>query len=212
MDALNLAEALATRLCHDLAGPISACGNGLELLSSEDDASMKEQAMELMHMSAQEGIIRLQLFRTAFGQLKDIASADTEETRLMVEGYFSRSTVRLDWPGGGKAGFDKAIANPMRQVLCGMVLFTAGILAYGGRLSVRGGHNTITLTGTHKRLKEDIAAIAAVNGAEADTPLTAYTVIPHFLRVVAQNSGINLTCALKDAPEGRQIELIAEYP
>lgn len=208
---LSLAEAIATRLCHDLAGPISACGNGIELLSTEKDASMQEQATELLKMSAQEGITRLQFYRTTFGQLKDIKTADVEETRLMAQEFFRRGTIKLDWPQEG-AGFEKDMPNALRQSLCGMILFMAGLLAYGGKLSVRQVSGKLVVTGTHKRIKEDSASIAVVNGqGTKDTPLTPYNVIPHFLHGVAEKSGLKLTCNHSARPEETCVELTAEY-
>lgn len=210
-DSLMMAEAIATRLCHDLAGPISSCGNGVELLATEKDPAMQEQARELLLMSAQEGITRLQFFRTTFGQLKDIKTADVEETRLMAQEFFRRGTVKLDWPQEG-AGFEKDMPNALRQVLCGSVLFMAGLLAYGGKLSVRLQGMTLSITGTAKRIKDDKPALAAINGqAEAGSALTPYNVIPHFVQGVAQKSGIGLACAVRAGEAETAVELTAEY-
>jgi histidine phosphotransferase ChpT len=208
---LNLAEAIATRLCHDLAGPISAVGNGIELLASETDPSMQRQARELLHMSAQEGIARLQFLRTAFGQLKDIRSADSEETRLMAQQFFTHSPIKLDWPSLTETGFDGEIANHLRQILCGMILFTGSMLPFGGTLSVRMEPTSkLIVTGTHKRLKDDPQAIAFMQGVQTPESYTPYNVVPCFLRQVAAEAGIALRCDVSATGEIHTIQLLAE--
>jgi histidine phosphotransferase ChpT len=211
MTDISLAEAIATRLCHDLAGPISACGNGIELLATESDPSMQEQARELLQMSAQEGITRLQFYRTAFGQLKDIRTADVEETRLMAQDFFRRGTIKLDWPQEG-AGFEKEMPNALRQTLCSMILCMAALLAYGGKLSVRQKGAVLAVTGIARRIKDDKAALAAVCGkSQPDTVLTPYNVIPHFLTLVAKKSGLKLGCDVNAGEAETVVELTAEY-
>ncbi len=209
----TFAEALVTRICHDLAGPIGAFGNGIELLGEEGDPAMQSQARVLLALSAQEGMARLQLYRIAFGQLKDgIPAADVEETRQIARRFLARSPVTLDWPEGEKAGFRKDIAMPLRQVLGGMVLVTAGFLPFGGTLSVRhhGKKRTLAVTGSHTRLREDKTAVAALSGAGEDTPApdSPYNIIPRFLAFSAYKSGLDLRCAKTET----NIELIAEYP
>jgi histidine phosphotransferase ChpT len=212
MDSLNLAEALATRLCHDLAGPVSSVGNGLELLATENDPAMQAQARDLLNMSAQEGITRLQFYRTCFGQLKDIRGADVEETRQMALAYFSRGTVKLDWPQGDAGGFDKEMPNAQRQMLCLMLLFVGGLLPYGGRISVRNVRGALQVRGQAKRVKEDADALAVVNaGGLPPHGLTPYSVIPCFTRMVAEKSGFGVHCGVQQVEEGVAVEFSAEY-
>ena len=63
---VRIAELLASRLCHDLVGPIGAIGNGLELLS-DDEFGMADDAMQLTVNSARQASNILQYFRLAYG-------------------------------------------------------------------------------------------------------------------------------------------------
>ena len=63
--ALRVAGLLASRLCHDLVGPLGAVNNGLELIAEEDD--MAKEALSLAQRSAKRASSRLQFFRYAFG-------------------------------------------------------------------------------------------------------------------------------------------------
>src|SRR5882672_12277112 len=57
---MRVCELLTARLCHDLAGPIAAIGNGAELLDDEDPDFVR-QAATLIGDSAGTAAKRLQL-------------------------------------------------------------------------------------------------------------------------------------------------------
>ncbi len=48
-------------------GPISAIGNGVEILEDEEDPGMRKQAVELLAHSAELAANRLKFMRLAFG-------------------------------------------------------------------------------------------------------------------------------------------------
>lgn len=76
-------KALVTRLCHDLAGGVSAVSNCLSLMI-EPEVYDKE-TLELADSSAQMLFARLRFFRAAFGN--DGALADIETTKKTLEEY-----------------------------------------------------------------------------------------------------------------------------
>ena len=57
---LRLAELLAARLCHELAGPLAAIGNGVELIA-EEGAAAAADAVGLVADSARRASGRLQV-------------------------------------------------------------------------------------------------------------------------------------------------------
>lgn len=66
-DALALAQALCTRLSHDLAGPLGAIGSGTELLSEEGGGGDAE-VIRLLANSAATAATRLRVLRTLLGR------------------------------------------------------------------------------------------------------------------------------------------------
>ncbi|MET0154905.1 MAG: hypothetical protein ABW189_02210 [Rickettsiales bacterium] len=63
-----VSELVATRLCHDLAGLVSAFANGAEILAEHaDDDSMRASSVELLKISAEDASARLRVFRKLFG-------------------------------------------------------------------------------------------------------------------------------------------------
>ncbi len=63
---LRVLELLAARLCHDLIGPVSAIGNGVELLG-EDDPDFVRDAVALVGDSARKANRSLQFYRFLYG-------------------------------------------------------------------------------------------------------------------------------------------------
>jgi histidine phosphotransferase ChpT len=76
----KLAEMIATRLCHDLTGPIGAVNNGAEFLD-EEGFDMQNQAVQLILSSAHEAVNRLQFYRQAYGRVGDTGEASLSDKK-----------------------------------------------------------------------------------------------------------------------------------
>ena len=103
-DDLDLASLLASRLCHDVVGPVGAIQNGLELIA--EDKSMTEMAMALIQKSAAQASAKLQFARTAYGAAGGADVLDPAEagrlTAAMFEGpptraVLCRAAAKLRW-------------------------------------------------------------------------------------------------------------------
>jgi histidine phosphotransferase ChpT len=94
---VRLAEMLATRLCHDLTGPIGAVNNGAEFLDDEG-FDMQNEAVQLILSSAHEAVNRLQFYRQAYGRMGDVGEACLEDKKKIASDFFSGTKIKLDWP------------------------------------------------------------------------------------------------------------------
>lgn len=65
-DPIELSETLNSKLCHDLAGPISAVENSAELVDSADTI-IREKAIKLIKHSSKELVSWLKFYRYAYG-------------------------------------------------------------------------------------------------------------------------------------------------
>ena len=65
-DPLHLATLIGSRICHDLASPIGAVKNGLELLHLSSENSTGPEIC-LIEESSDNAIGRVNFFRIAFG-------------------------------------------------------------------------------------------------------------------------------------------------
>ncbi|MEM8665063.1 MAG: histidine phosphotransferase family protein [Pseudomonadota bacterium] len=126
---LDLVSLLASRLCHDVVGPVGAIQNGLELMA--EDESMAEMALDLIKKSAAQATAKLQYARMAYGAAGGVAELDPAEAGRLTEMMFAGERAELDWQWGG------AVA-PLDKVKTAMLLatFALGAVPRGGTITV----------------------------------------------------------------------------
>lgn len=187
-ERLYLAELITTRVCHDLAGPIGAFNNGVELLE-EGGEDMAAQAVELLAMSAREARAKLQLFRIAFGVVNYQGTANPEEVHQIVAQYFAHSKVKLEWQVAEDMTF---FTTELRRMVACMVLVVAGSLLVGGVLKVRAQKTPtqmqVEVHGEGPKVKHDEETLAILTSAEPPLQSSSRAVPAHVLRYFAQNA------------------------
>jgi histidine phosphotransferase ChpT len=184
---IRVSELLASRLCHDLAGPIAAIGNGAELLD-DDDPDFVRQAATLIGDSAGTAAKRLQLFRYVYG-FSTGAVAGPPPRVLAVE-YFAGGPVACDYP------------DPIRQLDpawqrlgCGLLIVAGEALPRGGKLALaaEAGAVAVAAIGEGAGPSTEIAdALMLKTPVEA---LTSRTVGAYFAGLLAQLLGRQLRIA-----------------
>ena len=210
MEILELAALLASRLCHDLVGPIGAVHNGLEILADETDAEMRRRAIELMDQSATEAARRLQFYRLAFGGAhRNGAGLGLDEARNAAQGLFEAGKITLDWPEaylGPELTSDRMVV----KLLLNMSLVGAEALARGGTLSVSLSSEgsdlrlLVAATGPGANFTDETRALLA--GTEDPGTVNARSVQPYFTARLAEA----LNTAIKSSsPEVGRIDIEA---
>src|SRR5579871_5047463 len=159
---LRLASLLASRLCHDLVGPLGAVDNGLELMA--ENGEMAGEAMALAQRSAKRATSRLQLFRFAFGAAGGEEHFGPGEARALAMECLHTPTVAIDWPAAME-------------------------LPPGGLLTVEKTQEAVAVVceGIHIRLLPEVKA--AVEGEAALDGLSARTVVGHYAQRLARVLG-----------------------
>ncbi|MFC4172137.1 histidine phosphotransferase ChpT [Microvirga sp. GCM10011540] len=98
LDSLDLAALLCSRVCHDVISPVGAIVNGLEVLEDDNDASMREFALDLIQKSARQASARLQFARLAFGAAGSAgASIDLGDAEQVARGLFLDDKISFAW-------------------------------------------------------------------------------------------------------------------
>jgi histidine phosphotransferase ChpT len=199
---MELSELLLTRFCHDMAGPISAVNNGLEFLGDEGDKAMREQALDLLQLSAKEAFVKLQMYRIAYGRASAASDTSTQETRDIAHTYFSQSKMTLDWPASGAQAFPERITSEDRQLLISALLNCSTLLIYGGTLRVRytqeSGRDIFTFVMHAQRLKDPSDLITFLRAKNEDEmTLSPSTVTFSFLRQLALERGVEITSQIE---------------
>jgi len=197
---MRVMELLSARMCHELAGPISAVVNGVELMS-EEDPDFVADAVRLVGTSARTVSRRLQFYRFAYGTLPGDGAAPAIG-RDMAQKFFEAGNVHCDWPA------EEATRPHAWQRLASVLLVLAAeALPRGGTVSVR-GHGlgmAIEADGDTVRLTPEAQA-----GLRADLPvenLTARGVHAHLCQLFAADLKLRIAPP-KLEPRRLRIELL----
>jgi histidine phosphotransferase ChpT len=187
-DELRLSELLAVRLCHELAGPIAAIGNGIELIV-EEGAEAAADAVALVADSARRAAGRLQFYRFAYGAGPSSTLVGGPPHTLAAN-LFEGTRITLDYAPDARAQ-----PMPWQKLACNLLLVGAEALGRGGRLALEAGP-----AGPEVEATGDIAALSAEATAALalSTPLgelTSRTVQAYFTGFLARSLGWRIALA-----------------
>jgi histidine phosphotransferase ChpT len=150
---MRILELLCSRLCHELISPVSAIGNGIELLGEEPSGSSSEVTALLAYSSGQASM-RLQFYRLAYGfgtsQTSPVGLVQAGE---LVRGMVDGDKVTVAWP-------DETGAIGLGRIGIKVIL-NAALL--GIEALPRGGTLTVSIPGTAEL---EVRIVAAGAGAK----------------------------------------------
>ncbi|MEQ9642725.1 MAG: histidine phosphotransferase family protein [Alphaproteobacteria bacterium] len=133
-DDLDLSAILASRICHDIVGPVGAIGNGLELLAEEDDPEMRQQALDLLTHSAEQAARRLTFYRLAFGASGGAnVPVSLIEARDAAARWLEGGRTALAWPDDA---IQAEMNKPRLRLLLNLLLVAVDALPRGGEVAV----------------------------------------------------------------------------
>jgi histidine phosphotransferase ChpT len=206
---LELSTLLATRLCHDLAGPVGAISAGAELLTDEPDPAFLAEAAHLLRHSAEAAAARLKFLRAAFGVSGTLGGIGT--ARSLAAAYVDAvagDRLTLSWAEDAPA---LAEIPDAVQLLLNLVLVAIEAAHGAGALSVVVDQTTdhvlldVAIQGRHARLPDTAPGLLAGRGDEV-TPRTVPFYWVH--RLASAVGGLTIE---DGAAEGR-LGLRARHP
>ncbi len=191
---LRVIHLLHSRVLHDLAGPVGAISNGLEL-AKESGGALDADAMQLVAMSARDLSERVRFYRVAFG-LAPGAVKTLREGRDLLSAAVIGLRNKIVWPeADGPAAWP--FGDEALKLLLNMVVLGGESLPRGGSLEVyvEPAHQLLNFTvvaqGQGVRVEE--ATLAAMVGTASLDELTPRTVFGYFTARIAEAMGGRLT-------------------
>lgn len=132
---MEFSELLISKLCHDLAGPLGAINNGVELLKDEGQA-FQEESMELIEISSSDVVARLQYFRLAYGKIQNGVSIET--MRDLVKNFYANKNLTFTWPEShGDSGSMQIIKPDIVKLILNTLMIVSGALIHGGNIAIK---------------------------------------------------------------------------
>ena len=186
---IRVAELLASRLCHDLVGPIGAVNNGIELMQDES-FGMADDALSLAAKSADQASNLLQFFRLAYGLAGHRQGSDFGPIRELVSGFLSHSKAELDWSA---APVSEGVPDGTAKLLLNLVALAAEALPRGGTVGVTmardgaGFELEVKAVGADAGLRQE--AEAALSDDIAVENLTPRNVHGYFTQLLVKRLG-----------------------
>ncbi|MEI4233905.1 histidine phosphotransferase family protein [Roseovarius sp. D22-M7] len=177
---------IGSRICHDLASPLGAVANGLELLTLSGMGDSEELA--LVQDSLRGAMATLDLSRLAFGRTGTGESLGAATLHEIAAGHYAgKPRLTLDW--------QLADAQPRAraQIVMLACLCAEQAVPRGGRLVVAGDATGARITAQGTPPVPDHALWAGVTGAAAlpdPDPRQAHF---HMLRHCLDAQGLALT-------------------
>lgn len=136
-DVLELSEFIVSRLCHDMAGPVGAVNNGVELLK-DPNPTYHAESVDLIEVSAKEAVSRLLYFRQAYGNSKNHGSISMSAIKDLVHNYYDNKNINFIWPEAhGDSDSMQPIANDVVKLLLNVILVISSTLIHGGNVTVK---------------------------------------------------------------------------
>lgn len=129
---LRVTELLASRLCHDLVGPIGAVNNGMELMSDEG-LGMADDALDLASRSAAQAASILQFFRLAYGMAGARVDGGFATLRRIANDYLEHHKASLDWAVEVEP---PAVPEDAGKLILNLVALAGEALPRGGNIAV----------------------------------------------------------------------------
>jgi histidine phosphotransferase ChpT len=195
IDPLTLTQALCTRLCHDLAGPIGAVSAGVELVGG-DPSQVDAETLQLIANSSTAAAQKLKFLRVALGT--PASSSSLADVKATIGGYLSSvaglsGPASVTWPADRELEtVTQKIPAAAPQVLANLVILAIEVVPRLRMvvIDVTDGHLSVEAQGeisTRLDPRQDLIALVANPDAASLTPKTVQA---HYtLGLIGQHSG-----------------------
>jgi histidine phosphotransferase ChpT len=183
----DLAATMASRICHDIASPLGAIANGVELLLLSGAERTPE--LDLIAQSVDGANARLRFFRIAFGAANGRVVGQREIVGLL-RGLEKTSRYTYDWTPPGD--------HPREEVKAVFLLIQCieSALPMGGRLRVAREGSAWSIEAEGPRLRINPPVWDALGPLRAAPPETSALVQFALLPTVLDGLGRSLDLSL----------------
>ncbi len=193
MESSKLAAYVASRICHDVASPLTSLLQSVELLFDESmGPGMKAEGEKSLRAGLATLEAKLRYLRFALGSqaINDNLCSVSETKDLVVKLFAQNSRTELDWRVE-----TQRITNRQMRLLMNMILIMIDPAARGTcRVSAREDGNRLVLDvealGQFSNFKQEV--LDALSGKEPGGGWGGGAVQPFFTKVLAEETGFTL--------------------
>lgn len=206
----RLAELIATRLCHDITGPIGAINNGVELLADSDPEGMNDAAM-LIESSAKDAVSRVKFYRLCYGAPRAGSSMAIKDAQQIFSDYVGDSRTKLTCEWQHPHHLQGQITTEDTRLAALLVMIGDECLIRGGNIQLsslpHSEHPHFELRASGIKTQMDHADLKQLLGLSDSSQLTAHNVHLGWTHYVASLLGLTLRADL--SPDLTSLRLTA---
>lgn len=198
LTAANLAALLCARICHDLVSPVGALTAALEVFDDDSNLDMRDDALELIKLSAGQASAKLQFLRLAFGaggSAPGIVSCD--ELKKLSLDVFDGGKVEIDWDVKAD-GLDK----PTARILLNLVMLGMQVIPRGGKMHVQAtntdGQSSLELVCTGPKARLDPTIVKTLAGGAPEDGFDGRSVQPFYTGMIARENNGKVNASIDD--------------
>lgn len=208
LTAANLAALLSARICHDLISPVGALTAALEVFDDDENLDMRDDAIELIKLSAGQASAKLQFLRIAFGaggSAPDVFSVD--KIKALVDGVYAGAKANIVWdinvPG---------VEKTMTRLVLNLVMLAIQAVPRGGevKISISEDDNQcaleMTAQGPKAKLEDDV--IKTLAGGAPEDGFDGRSVQPFYTGMIAREAGGGVSAQVDE----ETITFLAQIP
>lgn len=183
----DLPAIMASRICHDIANPLGAIANGVELLLLS--GAQRTPELDLIAQSVEGANARLRFFRLAFGAANGRVVGQREITGLL-RGLEKTSRFTYEWSPPGD--------HPREEVKAVFLLIQCveSALPMGGRIRVSHGDGTWSVHAEGPRLRINAPVWDSLGPHSQRAPegsaLVQFALLPPVLRDLGRDLELSL--------------------
>ncbi len=193
--AADLVALVGSRIAHDLASPLGAIANGVELLGLAGQADSPELA--LITESVTNATARIKAFRIAFGAARPGQTvSDTDLRALFAAGPEGRR-LEIDGPDAGD------VPRPAGKLILLALMCVETALPWGGRVQVTRDDTRWQIAARGERMRVDPALWAHL--ATPQPPASIAPAEVHFALIGAEAAAQGRSLAVDIAEPGLTI-------
>lgn len=186
---IKFCELLCAKFCHDMAGHVGAINNGLDFMTSEDEATQK-LAMDLVKTSSKRAIHTLTFLRQAYGYVSYETDINFYTLKTFVDNYLKDSKIDCVILKETKGD---AIDGRVAKLIYNATMMISGIMMHHGSLKILlGSDDSLTLVGTAPAYKVDEDLEPIIQNPSQVTNLTARNIQVVFTARVAEDIGYKI--------------------
>ena len=193
MDRLDLTGLIAARMCHDLAGPVSALTSGTELLADETDAAVRAEFTALLGEGAARLASSLRFYRLVFGGGGAGVPVPLDEAIAVLADFLGpKSRIDARWRAN-----ETALPRLEARLALALALVGADALPRHGGLLVMYEPQEMTIAATGVAVALASEQAAALAGTPIDEP-GSRAAAAHFAAALAARLGRTIVCAQEE--------------